>query len=364
MDAPTPSRAARHAPSSRRRASLLVVVALFVIVSGAVVWGTSYYDDCKEPPPATEEVVGFEVPEGASGQDVVAALYRAGLIRCDGFVGNLLLRGTGKANDIRAESYELTTGMSLDEILAVITAKPERVPTVRLTIPEGLRIRSTYPGERSIASVVQEQLGIPAGRFADLAESGDLVLPPYLPAGAGTAEGFLFPETYQLVKKGLKAEDVLDRLLAQFDAEAKDLPWANAKELGLSDYEIVVLASMIERETAVAKERPLVAGVIYSRLREGMTLGIDATLLYDDPTPDGKLSTPDLETDTRYNTRINAGLPPTPIASPGRASLLAALQPETTDFLYYVLCPPDGDSVHRFAVTYDQHLANVRECLG
>jgi UPF0755 protein len=337
---------------------------LVVVVGGVIAWGASRYAGCKRPPAATGETVAFEVPEGMTGQAVVTALHEQGLVSCDGFVGNLLLRGTGKANEIRAGSYELTVGMNLDEIMSVLTTKPEKVPTVRLTIPEGLRIASTYPGERSISSVVQEQLGIPAKRFVAAADSGEWSLPPYLPKGTPTTEGFLFPETYQLVKKDLDADAVVRRLLEQFDTEAADLPWENAKELGLTPHEVVVLASMIERETAVAKERPLVAGVIYNRLRDGMTLGIDATLLYDDPTPDGQLTTPDLETDSPYNTRINAGLPPTPIASPGRASLLAALEPATTEFLYYVLCPPDGDRVHRFARTYDEHLANVDACLG
>ena len=99
---------------------------------------------------------------------------------------------------------------------------------------------------------------------------------------------------------------------------------------------------MIEREAQVDEDRATIAGVIYNRLDAGQTLGIDATLLYDDPTPDGKLSTADLAAASPYNTRINAGLPPTPIASPGRASLEAALHPEQTDYFYYVLCPPDG----------------------
>ena len=99
---------------------------------------------------------------------------------------------------------------------------------------------------------------------------------------------------------------------------------------------------MIEREAQVDKDRPLIAGVIYNRLAANNTLGIDATLLYDDPTPDGTLSSADLAADTPYNTRMNAGLPPTPIASPGEASLEAALHPAHTDYFYYVACPPDG----------------------
>ncbi len=129
----------------------------------------------------------------------------------------------------------------------------------------------------------------------------------------------------------------------------------------VTPYEIVVIASMIEKEAAVQRDRPLIAGVIYNRLRDGMTLGIDATLLYDDPTPDGELSTADIETDGPYNTRMRTGLPPTPIASPYLWSLRAALNPADTPYYYYVLCGDDGG--HRFAVTYDEHLANVDACL-
>jgi UPF0755 protein len=117
---------------------------------------------------------------------------------------------------------------------------------------------------------------------------------------------------------------------------------------------------MIEKEAKLDRERPIIAGVIYNRLKLGMNLGIDATLLYDDPTPDGQLSFSDLETDTPYNTRLNPGLPPTPIASPGRASLEAALNPADTPYLYYVLCGADGH--HAFGRTAAEHEANRQRC--
>ena len=212
--------------------------------------------------------------------------------------------------------------------------------------------------------MIEQTTGVKASVFATQAESGRYGLPPYLPKGRHP-EGFLFPDTYEFVKKGLDAEAIIRRMLDQFDAEATELDLAaGAKELGLTPYEVVIVASMIEREAQVDADRATIAGVIYNRLAAGQTLGIDATLLYGDPSPDGKLSGADLATDSPYNTRINAGLPPTPIASPGRASLEAALHPEQTDYFYYVLCPPDGRGVHRFALTYDEHLANVRECLG
>jgi UPF0755 protein len=351
-------------PDPRRRRSLIVLLVAFLVLVGAVVAAGRYYGDCKEAPDPDGRTVSFTVKQGASGSDVLESLHDEGLVNCAGFVGNVLLRGTGKAGEIRAGTYELTTGMTLDDIMTVLSTPPPVVPTVRFTTPEGLRIGPTYPGERSIAGEAARQLGLSAKRFAHLAESGTLSLPPYLPKGTSTAEGFLFPETYQLVKKGLDERAVIDRMLEQFLTVAKELPWDNAKALGVTPYQAVIVASMVEKEAGVNTDRKPIAGVIYNRLRIGMTLGIDATLLYDDPTPDGQLTSPDLETASPYNTRLKLGLPPTPIASPGEASLEAALEPAHTDYLYYVLCPPDGEGVHRFAKTYDEHLGNVDACLG
>ncbi len=348
----------------RRRVAAIALLAAFGVVALVVAVAASTYRRCGEPPAADGRTVAVVIPQGATGEDVVQQLADQGLIRCGGFVGNLLLRGTGQASAILAGSYDVPVGASLDDILAQMTTPPQDVPTVRATIPEGLRIRSTFPGERSVSSVIEEQTGVKASVFATLAESGRYSLPPYLPKGR-TAEGFLFPDTYEFVQKGLDANAIIKRMLSQFDTEASDLDLAaGAKALGLTPYQVVIVASMIEREAQVDKDRATIAGVIYNRLDAGQTLGIDATLLYDDPTPDGALSTADLASDSPYNTRINAGLPPTPIASPGRASLEAALHPEQTDYFYYVLCPPDGRGVHRFAVTYQEHLANVQACLG
>jgi UPF0755 protein len=367
MDEPRPSYLSDSDPEHdrhRRRVALVVVLALLSVLVVGVAFANSSYNRCKQPPVADGRTVTFEVPEGATGHDVVAALADQGLIRCGGFVGDLLLRGAGNANGILAGTYRIPVGSSLDQIITIVSTPPKHVSTVRLTVPEGLRIRSTYPGERSIASVVQETTGISANAFAKAAEDPSLTLPPYLPAGTG-AEGFLFPDTYEFVKKGLDAKTVVRTMLDQFDKEAKALDLvAGAQKLGYTPYQIVVIASMIEREAQVDRDRALIAGVIYNRLAANNTLGIDATLLYDDPTPDGSLSTADLQTDTPYNTRINAGLPPTPIAAPGEKSLEAALHPAHTDYFYYVACPPDGQGRHRFAVTYQQHLRNVQECLG
>ncbi len=330
----------------------MLLVAFLVLVGGMVAAG-AYYGRCRGAS-GVRHPVPFTVEEGMSGEQVVERLHDLGVIRCGGLVGGILLRGTGKADQILAGDHDLTTNMTFEEAIAVLSTPPAPVPTVRVTIPEGYRLTQ-------IADRVQEALGIPPARFLSVAQRRDWTLPPYLPAGHGT-EGFLFPKTYDFVKADTTADDVVQRMLDQFDTEAKVLPWKNAQQLGVTPYDVVIIASMIEREARVERDRPKIAAVIYNRLQAGMTLGIDATLLYDDPTPDGELSASDLRSDSPYNTRLNAGLPPTPIASPGLPSLRAALQPANVPYLYYVLCGADGH--HRFSVAYRTFLHDKAVCLG
>jgi UPF0755 protein len=292
------------------------------------------------------------VVEGMSGSQIVDALDRQEVVRC-GTVTKWLLRRSGLEGEFRAGTFKLTTNMTPDEAFEVLTTPPKPVPTVRVTVPEGYRVTQT-------AERIQEVLGIAAAKFLRAAEAGDWSLPPYLPSGVTTPEGFLFPETYEFTERGTSADDVIRRMLDQFALESETLPWGNAERLGLSPYEVVIVASMIEEEARLSEERPIIAGVIYNRLREDMPLGIDATLLYDDPTPDGQLSFSDLEYDSPYNTRLHVGLPPTPIASPGRASLEAALSPADTEYFFYVLCGRDGH--HAFGVTLADHEANRAAC--
>lgn len=341
----------RHRAPRRANRWLRIGLVLTLLLAGLAYASVRYYSWCRGAS-GPRVPLAFEVAEGMTGSQVVDALHEQGVVRC-GLVTKWLLRRDGRQGEIRAGTYELTTNMTPTEAFDVLTTPPEPVPTVRLTIPEGYRLTQ-------IAERVEEVLGIPARRFLSAAERGGWSLPPYLPEAAESPEGFLFPETYQFVEGETSARVVIRRLLDQFATVAEDLPWQNAEELGVTPYEVVVIASMIEEEAKLAEERTLIAGVIYNRLELGMVLGIDATLLYDDPTPDGQLSFSDLEHDSPYNTRIHAGLPPTPIASPGLASLEAALNPAETDFLYYVLCGTDGR--HEFGTTLEEHEQNRVRC--
>jgi UPF0755 protein len=348
--APTEELPGRH---RRRRVPWVTIlgVAFLVLVASAVVGSLRYYSWCKGAS-GPQAPVSFTVAEGASGAEVVADLHEAGVIRC-GMVSEWLLRSSGLEDEIRAGTYDLTTNMVPDDAFRALTVAPPPVPTVRLTIPEGYRLTQ-------IAERVREELGIAEERFMAQATNGEWSLPPYLPEGTETTEGFLFPQTYRFAEDDTSAKDVVGRLLEQFEIEAGGLPWDHAEDLGVTPYEVVIVASMVEEEAKLAEERAVIAGVIYNRLELGMPLGIDATLLYDDPTPDGQLSYSDLEHDSPYNTRINVGLPPTPIASPGLASLEAALNPADTDYLYYVLCGADGH--HAFGESLEEHDRNRARC--
>jgi UPF0755 protein len=330
---------------------LSILLLVVVLIAAMGVAAARYYDWCQGATGPRESLT-FEVERGASGSEIVDSLHDRGVLRC-ALVSRWQLRGSGLEDELRTGSFELTTNMTLDQVLDVLTTPPEQVPTVRLTIPEGYRLSQ-------IAERVREDLGISSERFNRAIENGDWSLPPYLPDDAKSVEGFLFPETYEFRAQGTTADEVIARLIDQFGAVAEDLPWENAEGLGVMPYDVVTIASMIEEEARLAEERPVIAGVIYNRLEIGMTLGIDATLLYDDPTPDGQLSFSDLDYDSPYNTRINGGLPPTPISSPGLASLQAALEPAETDFLFYVLCGDDGH--HEFAVTNAEHEQNRARC--
>jgi UPF0755 protein len=354
LDTTPPHAATEPGPLPRRpRRSIRIGLTLLLLAGLLAAGGARYYAWC-EGASGPRDPVRFTVAEGASGAEVVSALHDKGVIRC-GAVSRLILRRSGLADDVRTGTYELTTNMNPGEAFAVLTTPPAPVPQVRLTIPEGYRLTQ-------IAQRVQQVAGIPAARFLKVANDGTWSLLPYLAAGK-SLEGFLFPQTYEFLAHGTTARDVISRLLHEFGSEVAGLPWDNATaRLGLTPYQVVIVASMIEREARVPRDRPLIAAVIYNRLRSGMSLGIDATVAYIDPDPSNGLTNSDLHIHSPYNTRLHPGLPPTPIASPGLASLRAALQPANVDYLYYVLCGADGH--HAFSRTAARFERDKARCLG
>ncbi len=328
------------------------MVACIVILVALSIAGYSYFRWCQGAS-GPREPVAFEIPKGATGAEVIASLNGEGVLRCDAVVRYV---ARARSTEFQAGRYKLETNMTVDEALARIGEGPI-VRTVSMTIPEGWRVAQT-------TAEAAKRLHLNEAELTRLAESGGFTLPPYLPAGKATTEGFLFPKTYEFPREGLTEKAVIIRLLDQFDEEASKLPWRNAKRLGVTPYEVVIVASLVEREAQVPGERARIAAVIYNRIARHEILGIDASNQYIDPNPDDGLTTSDLAIDSPYNLRLkeNAGkLPPAPIASPGLASLRAALQPaDTTDWLY-VLCGTDGH--HEFTASYPEFLRLKEQCL-
>jgi UPF0755 protein len=334
--------------SSRGRNVVVVVVAVAVallLVAAAVgVWAEKQMS-----PGHRGELVSFTIPKGATASQIASLLQKEGVIT-NATLFRLYLRFKG-GGAFQAGAYQMYKHDSFADVRRVL-GKGAKVQEDRITIPEGLTLAQ-------IADRVGQLKGRSAARFLELARGGTITS-PYEPPGSTNLEGLLFPSTYQL-KPTDDEQAILQRMVDAFDAVAQEtgLDQAQAK-VGLTPYQVVIIASMIEREARVPDERGMVARVVYNRLAKGIKLGIDATIRYGINKPSGALRVSELNKDTPYNTRLRAGLPPTPIANPGEASLRAALDPTPGPWLFYVLADADGH--HAFATTDAEFERAVQAC--
>ena len=293
------------------------------------------------PPVTTPTVVSVEA--GQRFADVADELYALGLLRHPALLV-AWARCTGKDRQVRAGDFLLTTPLSPLGLLARVTSRPD--PLHQVTVPEGLAVR--------------EVVGLFAAAGFGSAESFFCLLddPAFLAAEdlpAEGAEGYLFPDTYDL-PLATPPERILRAMVTRFREVFTAELEAKAARIGLSPHQAVTLASLVEEETARADERTLVAAVFVNRLRRGMPLQSDPTVLYGRESGDRTLTRADLRRPTPYNTYTIAGLPPTPIANPGRGALEAAVDPAPVDYLYVVA---RGDGSHQFSTTLAEHNAAV-----
>ena len=333
--------AGRHRSRGRAgRGPLIFLLVLILMGTGGAV-AYRYATGASGP----SRPVAVDIPEGATAEDVGGILEDTGVIRSS-LAFRLVAQVRGVGSSLQAGTYRLVTNMTVSEAFDALDAGPV-VETVTATFPEGLEVDEA-------AAVASESLGVDGKAFQAAATSGAFVLPPYLPQGTATVEGFLFPKTYEFATE-IDEQMVIERLLAQFEEEAATLDWSRAGDLGLTPYEAVVVASLIEREARAPEDRANISAVIHNRLREGMPLQIDATIQYALPEGNRILTEEDYELDTPYNTYLHQGLPPTPIASPGLASLRAALHPADVDYLYFLVVDEETGR-HEFAETYEEFL--------
>jgi UPF0755 protein len=272
--------------------------------------------------------VSIELPRGASTARIAAILDEEGVIS-SARMFRLYARVTG-AGPFKAGGYTFRKHQSFSSVAKTLDKGPKLV-FQRLTVPEGLTLVQ-------IADRVGKLPGRSAEKFLEVARSGT-VRSQFQPADSVNLEGLTLAETYEFEPKDDEVA-ILKRMVEAFDAVAVEvgLDQAPAK-LGLTPYQAVIVASLIEEEAKIPEDRPKMARVIYNRLARKERLGIDATLRYGLNRPTQPLRVSDLDSDTPYNTRKFAGLPPTPIAAPGRAALEATMSPAEGPWIFYVLDP-------------------------
>jgi UPF0755 protein len=334
-----------------------IILAGFLLVAGASYLGRTVgdalgSDDGGQNPVDVEPglPVTIEIPPGSTGQDIGVILASNGVVR-SALEFEVAVRNVNAAQQLQAGTYELTTLMDPAEVVAELVSGPA-ASVYRVTIPEGLRTSEILV---RLAEATPHRFSDFETVLLDGSVTTSLLEIPDDP-DLRDWEGLLFPDTYEF-SQTTEPQAILQRMASTMEQRVESIDWDAWEGLGYTQYKGIVLASLVETEVRLDEERPIVASVIYNRLAKGMALEIDATVLYALDTRDA--SEFDREIDSPYNTYRNPGLPPTPIAAPGRASLEAAAAPDETPYFYYVLSDQEGH--HAFAETLEEHNANVQQ---
>lgn len=336
-----------------RRTRALVILAIVAAVLVVGLGGTALYarSQLDAPASAHDAPVTIDVADGEGVDTLINDLVAHDLVR-SAFWFRWYARWRGLGRHLEAGRYRLDTGMGASAVIARLEQPPD-ARTIRLVIPEGLtaaqiaaRVASSGLGITAAAYLQEERTGHFGAGFLD-----------GRPIGA-PLEGMLFPDTYD-VPVGSSAHDVIGMQLQAFMTKA--LPLLAAPPQHLTAYRMLVLASIVEREARLPSDRPLVAGVLYNRLAKGMDLQVDSSVIYGLGVTDRAPTSDELKENTPYNTYLHPGLPPTPIANPGLASLEAAAHPTPSSYLFYV---SDGCGHNHYSSTAAEHDALVQKYLN
>lgn len=292
-------------------------------------------------PPSNEKVwKEVQVTEGMSLKAIAGTLQKEGMIR-NRIYFELIGRLQGFSRKVRVGYYGLHTNMSLWEVIDNL--RKGRIIEYEVVVPEGYNLYQigwTLSGTPLISEPHE---------FIDLVKNKRYV--HSLGIEADTLEGYLFPDTYYL-PKGIKLEDIPKKMVQRYKTVFSDSKRKRAQELGLTEQQIITLASIVEKEAKVDSERKLISAVYHNRLKLGMKLQADPTAVYGTKAWITKVTKEDLQRRSPYNTYLHKGLPPGPIANPGEGAILAALYPEDVDYLYFVA---QGDGSHFFSKDFSSH---------
>jgi len=347
-------------PPRLNTAIRFAIFASVIIIIGFITYNfvRGWVDDQLDPPGGLGAELVIEIPQGATTDDIARILAENDVV-ANSTVFRYYLRYKN-ASDFQAGEYAFQMNSAVWDARESLERGPIEIVEERffVTIPEGLTLQE-------MKNILLQQVS-----SFDPSELELAINSSQTPAVLGEEwlglirEGIYFPETYDVAEDSLEDEQsFLNRMVAQFDVVANEVKLADLSiALGLNPYQILIVASLIEEEAKTEGDRGKIARVIYNRLDLGMPLGIDATIVYA-LEGDRQLSQSDLEVDSPYNTRIYAGLPPSPIAAPGKLSLQAALNPELGDWLYYVRTDEFGPGSHTFATTNQEFQQAVQICI-
>ena len=306
-------------------------------------------------------IVTVTIPDGSLGSDIAKILYDAGVIaNQQEFIRTV--HSLGAESSMKSGSYHFVAGEDSKDINNQL-AQGSNADIGKLSVAEGLTLDKT-------ASAVESQLGISRDEFLAQAKASSYVTSyPFLSeAQNDSLEGFLYPKTYDFDGQEVSAAAVTRAMLDQYKLEVDSLDLDAAQAaikstygVSVSDYDILKVASIIEKEAVSESDRPLVSSVIYNRLKADMPIQSDATMGY---VTKGEVTAGDLTVESPYNTYLNHGLVPTPICSPSLASIQAAANPPQTNYLYFLIIEENGYSNHTFSETYEQHQQAIEQAKG
>lgn len=337
---------------------LVAAFLLFVVVSDYVGdYRAAYNEELTRTSTEDGEEVEVEIPKDSSAKQVAEILHKQGLIKFErAFVKRL--QDSQFRGKLQSGTFTLHKGMNTLEMMEIMAKEDEGSKVVKqLVIPEGFTVdmigaKCEEEGICKKSEFINAVKSITSTDFEYLAD---------VPSGANVRyklEGYLFPATYDITKN-TKPIDIVHMMLNAFDAYYTDELQSKALEMGFNSFQVLTVASMIEREAKIDTERPKIASVIYNRMNADMILQVDSTTLY--PLTEGmydkeSLSTEDLSLDSPYNTYMVKGYPVGPICNPGLACITAALTPEDTNYLYYHIVDEEKGE-HVFTETYEEHEA-------
>lgn len=338
---------------SRRRVLPFVLIAVAIVAIAGVLVVPRLMGSSKTKTIKAGQSVTVNIPDGSGGSAIAKILLDAGVISDEQTFTTEVKRQNADSS-MKSGTYNFTTGEDVSEVVSRLVTGPNSSKGT-VTVSEGLTVKKT-------AELVQKSLGIKASDFLAQAKASNYSDKYAFLANVqnDSLEGFLYPQKYDFgSEKNLTADKVITAMLDAYQKNVASLDFATAEAnikstygLTVSDYDVLKIASIIEREAVNDDDRTKVASVFYNRLQKGMPLQSDATMAY---VTGGEVTADDLKQSSPYNTYLNKGLPPTPICTPSIKSIQAALSPAKTNYYYFLIIENGSYSNHTFSETYEEH---------